>query len=221
MGHKGPVLRHRCILPGRTWTQIPFNSVLFKWTGFVITDKLLETFLFSDLISGENHALDFVSWKGGWYKIVNECNIEIFCCKCAVHRCCLRECVFFVYNSTKMWFCVCSGTYIAVTQIMGTPTYHIIHSCYITLFPQYVVTTWSRILLEKRRFSSYSQYSSSGFCLESSHYISLWSVLILLCLYVHIFQAMCFFSPQFLYQNPVCVCFFICVPCPSHLCPMP
>jgi hypothetical protein len=27
MGHKGPVLRPRCIRPGRARTQIPFNSM--------------------------------------------------------------------------------------------------------------------------------------------------------------------------------------------------
>jgi hypothetical protein len=30
MGHKGPVLRPRCIRPRRARTQIPFNSIQFK-----------------------------------------------------------------------------------------------------------------------------------------------------------------------------------------------
>jgi len=29
MGHKGPVLRPRCIRPRRAQTQIPFNSIKF------------------------------------------------------------------------------------------------------------------------------------------------------------------------------------------------
>jgi len=33
MGHKGPVLRPRCIGPGRARTQIPFNSIpQSSWT---------------------------------------------------------------------------------------------------------------------------------------------------------------------------------------------
>ena len=31
MGHKGPVLRPRCIGPWRAWTQIPFNSIPSFW----------------------------------------------------------------------------------------------------------------------------------------------------------------------------------------------
>jgi len=69
-------------------------------------------------------------------------SIEIFRCKVRSSQSCLQECVFFfAYNSAEMWYCVCNGTYVAEIEIMGTPPYHIIHSCYITLFPPYAVTT--------------------------------------------------------------------------------
>jgi len=35
MGHSGPVLRFRCIGPGRARTQIPLNSILFNTSTFL------------------------------------------------------------------------------------------------------------------------------------------------------------------------------------------
>jgi len=43
MGHKGPVLRPRCIGPGRAWTQIPFNSIQIGFKKLLILSEMIVT----------------------------------------------------------------------------------------------------------------------------------------------------------------------------------